>query len=228
MKDFIQKYWKYILGLALVPALAFYMYSLGNRAKDAETKLQQATVLSQQQAKDANVLQNMFNESKQNAQMMADFIKHAQTGQLQPVTNFTVMASSPQQAAQQVTDRINKNDPTLPPAVLEKTDQTVVSSVSTTAEQKTAIDKQNAKDGTNISDSYLTQVYKNNNYRNWEWSIGYGVQDGKGYIPVGLQRNYSKDKALEAEVHLDPSKIKKVTGGEIKQVWKTDKLFVIF
>lgn len=203
-------------------------YFIWNKHADAVDKLQQATILSAQQAQDYNVLQNELKMNKQNAQMMADFIKNAQVGRVQPVTNFTVQASNPQQAAQQVADRINKNDPTLPPAALEKTDQTVVSSVKTTSAQKAAIDKQNAKDGTNINDEYLAQVYKNNNYRNWEWSAGYGWQNGENYIPIGLQRNYSKDKALEAEVHLDPSNIKKVTGGEVKQVWKTDKLFFIF
>jgi len=111
---------------------------------------------------------------------------------------------------------------------LKKTDRTIVSSITTTIAQKASIDKQNTKDGANINDNYLTQVYKFNNYRNWEWSAGYGQHNGDSYVPVGLQRNYSKDKAIDAEIHLDPSNIKNISGWEVKQVWKTDKLFVIF
>lgn len=179
---------------------------------DTADKLQQAVILNQQQAQDKNVLQNKLDMSNQNADMLAKFIAHAQAGQVQPVTHFTVQAPSLPMAAQQVVERINAKDPTLPPVALEKTDNTIVTpNINKTPQAP-----------------YDVAVFKNNNYRNWEWSIGYGVQDGSKYIPFGLQRNYSKDKALEAEVHLDPSNIKKVTGGEIKQVWKTDKLFFLF
>lgn len=115
-------------------------------------------------------------------------------------------------AAEQVADKINVNDPTLPPQALKKTDRTVV--VANT--NKTP------------ASNYDVGVFKVNNYRNWEWSAGYGVQDGSKYVTIGLQRNYSKDKAVSAEVHLDAGNVKKVNGWEVKQVWKIDKLFVIF
>jgi len=54
------------------------------------------------------------------------------------------------------------------------------------------------------------------------------VQGDDKYIPIGLQRNYSKDRAIEAEMHIDPGQFKKVTGGEFKYVIKTDKLFLLF
>jgi len=217
-----------LIFIVVILILCVAGYNAWQKHSDISDKLQQATVLSQQQAQDKNVLQNELDVSKQNAEMLASFIKQAQVGQVKPVTSFIIQAQSPQQAAQQVADRINNNDSTLPPAALEKTDNTVVSSVATTAEQKAAIDKQNAKDGTNINDSYLNQVYKNNNYRNWEWSAGYGWQEGSKYIPIGLQRNYSKDRAIEVEVHVDPAEPKHVTGGEIKYIYKTDKLFLLF
>lgn len=224
MQQFIQKYWKYILGLVLLLALCFYMYNLGNKARDAEAKFQEATVLTSQQAIDINSLQNELQISKQNAELTAATIAKAQTGQLQPVTNFIVQAASSDQAAQQVATRINSNDNTLPPVALEKTDRTVVSSVPATAEQKISIDKQNNKDGTKINDQYITQVYKINNYRNWEWSAGYGQHGGDRYVPIELQRNFSKDAAVSVEYHAGG----KEKGGEVKYTRKTDKLFGVF
>jgi len=222
--QFVQKYWKYILGLVLLLVLCFYMYNLGNKARESETKFQEATVLTAQQAADINSLQNELQISKQNAELTAAAIAKAQEGKLQPVSYFTVQAASPDQAAQQVATRINANDSTLPPAALEKTDRTVVSSVPATVEQKAVIDKQNIKDSTKINDQYLTQVYKINNYRNWEWSAGYGQHGGDKYIPVEIQRNFSKDAAASYEQHIGGHE----RGWEAKYTVKTDKLFFLF
>ena len=186
--------------------------------------MQQATVLTAQQTTDINVLQNDLQISKQNADLTAAAIKKAQAGQLQPVTNFIVQATSSEQAAQQVATRINGKDSTLPPVALENTDRTIVSSISTTSEQKTSIDKQNIKDGASINDNFLTQVYKINNYRNWEWSAGYGQHGGDRYMPVELQRNFSKDAALSYEHHFTGTQ----SGFEVKYTRKTDKLFILF
>lgn len=54
----------------------------------------------------------------------------------------------------------------------------------------------------------------------WEVSAGIGVHDGDYYVPIELQRNYSKDKAISVEVHQDLPDIKKTTGGELKHTWK--------
>jgi len=145
------------------------------------------------------------------------------------VAHFNVQAPSLTQAAEQVADQINGRDPTLPAVALEKTDNTIVTTEKLNEHQQVAARKVNGKNvGTNklkINEEYGVGVYKNNNYRNWEWSAGYGQQSGEGYIPIGLQRNYFKDKAVETEVHLDPGKLKNITGWEVKHVWKTDKLF---
>ncbi len=129
-------------------------------------------------------------------------------------------------------DRINGWDPTLPPVALEKTDNTIITTERLNEEQQAAARKGNEKnvgtDKQKVNEEYGVGVYKNNNYRNWEWSVGYGQQSGEGYIPIGLQRNYSKDKAVVVEVHLDTGRIKSVTGWEVKQVWKIDKLFLLF
>jgi len=171
-------------------------------------KLQQAMVLTEQQAQDKNVLQNKLDVSKLNADMLASFIKQAQAGQVQPITNFTIQAPSLPVATQQVADRINANDPTLPPQALEKTDRTVV--VANT--NKTP------------ASNYDIGVFKVNNNRAWEWAIGFGQHGGDRYIPVELQRNFSKDAAVSVEYHVGGHE----KGFEVKYTRKTDKLFGLF
>ena len=220
-----------VIGIVLV-VVGGLLYFAWHKDVEKEEKLQKAIVMSQQDAQDKNALQNKLDISKQNAELLANFIAQAQVGEVEPKVRFTVQAPSLPEAAEQVADRINGRDPTLPSVVLAKTDNTIVIAEKLNEQQQAADRKVNEKnvgtDKPKINEEYGVGVYKNNNYRNWEWSVGYGQQNGEGYIPIGLQRNYSKDKAVETEVHLDPGKSRSVTGWEVKQVWKTDKLFLIF
>ncbi|WP_378955367.1 hypothetical protein [Pelosinus sp. sgz500959] len=222
---------KIIIALVLISLCVLFYFAVQER-NELINKRQQATVMGQQQATDIKNLQNQLQISNQNAQMLADFIKQAQASQIQPVNHFTVQAPTVQVATDQVASRINAKDPTLPPQALEKTDNTIVTPHQLTQAEIDKAKKENeANKGTDkpkINEEYGVNVFKNNNYRNWEWSTGYGQHCGKGYIPIGLQRNYSKDNAIEAEVHLDTGMPKNVTGWEVKQVWKTDKLFFMF
>jgi len=201
---------KIVLSLILiisVLALCGAGYYAWQKHVDTTEKLQKATVLNEQQAQDKNVLQNKLDVSKLNAEMLASFIKQAQAGQVQPVTHFTLQAPDLTQATQQVANRINAKDPTLPPEALDKTDRTVV--VANT--NKTP------------ASNYDVGIFKLNTYRNWEYSIGYGQHGSDRYISVELQRNFSKDAAVSVEYHFggrDP-------GWEVKYIRKTDKLLFL-
>ena len=196
-----------VLVLGILGACAA-VYHVWQKHVDAEKKLQQAMVLTEQQAQDKNVIQNKLDMSKQNAEILVSFIKQAQVGQVQPVNHFTVQAPSLPVAAQQVAYRINSKDPTLPPQALEKTDNTIV--IPNTNKMLQA--------------NYDIAVFKNNNYRNWEWSGGYGQHGGDWYIPIELQRNFSKDAAASAEYHYGGHE----KGFEVKYTRKVDKLFLLF
>ena len=66
----------------------------------------------------------------------------------------------------------------------------------------------------------LTHVVNNmnNKYKkNWEVGIGYGIHNGKSYVPVEIQRNYKEDKAISIEFH---KTTKGTQGYEIKHKWK--------
>ena len=60
-------------------------------------------------------------------------------------------------------------------------------------------------------------VYRIDLDADWEVGIGYGNHDGQSYVPVELQRNYAKHKAVAVEVHMDTG-LKKVEGYEVKHV----------
>ena len=66
----------------------------------------------------------------------------------------------------------------------------------------------------------LTHVVNNmnNKYKkNWEVGIGYGIHNGKSFVPVEIQRNYKADKAISIEFH---TTTKGTQGYEIKHKWK--------
>lgn len=193
--------------ILLFVATAYFTYQ---KYAETETALREAKVINQKQATDVNALQNLLQESRQNAQMLADAVKQAQAGQKQPVVNFTVQAPTVEQAAQDTARRINEKDPTLPPAALSPSDRTL-----------TVPQQVKQPDGTQ---EWQVGVYKVNNYRNWEWSAGFGQHGGDQYIPLQLQRNFSKDAALSYEQHFGG----KESGQEIKYTVKTDKLLFLF
>ena len=194
-----------LLVLALIAGLAWLWHK--NNAN--EEALQKAAVMTAAQAANSDYLQNELHISKQNADMMAAAVKAAQAGNLAPAITFVQTAPTVDQAAGTVAQRINDGDKTLPSMALEKTDRTAVVPQEATN-----------KDGTK---EWKVDVMKVNLYRNWEWSAGYGRHGGDSYIPIGLQRNYSKDKALAIEYHAGGK-----SGYEIKYVVKTDKLFGLF
>ena len=181
---------------------------INNCQQHYEEQLQQAKVLTAKQAVDINSLQNLLEINKQNSELLAMQIQKAQQNQVQPVTHITVQAPTVEQAVADTKDRIDKKDPTLPPEALEKTDRTVV------AEQPENKD-------------YQVGVYKINTYRNWYIGTGIGVHDRDVYVPVSLQRNFSKNEAVEAQVQVDPKDMS-VDGGQLMYKRAVNKLFWLF
>ena len=175
------------------------LYWFWQRTQQAENQCRHALVLKKEELEQEKVLRRALNISQMNAkelQVAYDALKTEP-----PATNFTVNAPSLEVASEQVVERINKQDATLPPATLEKSDRTAV-----------------VKNDT----EYKVDVLKINLDESWEFSTGIGSHNGDAYIPVGVQRNYALNKALAVEVHLgldDSTKAKiKTSGWEVKYV----------
>ena len=193
---------KWLLMLAvfflLISTMLFWFWQ---RTQQAEEKYRQAVVLRQEQLEQTQELGKALHISQMNAkelQAAYDALKDKP-----PVASFTVSAPSLEVAAEQVAERINKQDATLPPAALEKTDRTAV---------------------VKNDNEYKVDVLKINLDKSWELSTGVGSHQGDVYLPIGLQRNYAPNKAVAAEVHLVPEELArgkiKTSGWEVKHVWR--------
>ena len=121
----------------------------------------------------------------------------------QKPASFSIQAPTLDKASKQLAELINRQDNSLPPAVLEKTDKTAV--VENMPEFK-------------------VDVLKINLDKPWEVSTGVGSHEGEIYLPIGIQRNYAPDKAVAVEIHLNPEEAAqgkiKTSGWEVKNVWR--------
>ena len=197
---FKQSKWMLMLAVffLLISAMLFWFWQ---RTQKAEEQYRQAVVLQQEQLEQSQELGKALHISQMNAKELQ--AAYDELKAKPPVASFAVNAPSLEVAAAQVAERINKQDATLPPAALEKTDRTAV-----------------VKNDT----EYKVDVLKINLDKAWEISAGVGSHRGDAYIPVGVQRNYAPNKAVAAEVHLVPEDLAKgkikASGWEVKHVWR--------
>ena len=197
---FKQNMWLMVLAVSflLISAVLFWFWQ---RTQKAEEQYRQAVVLQQEQLEQSQELGKALHISQMNAKELQ--AAYDELKAKPPVASFAVNAPSLEVAAAQVAERINKQDATLPPAALEKTDRTAV--------------VKNDKE-------YKVDVLKINLDKAWELSAGVGSHCGDAYIPVGVQRNYAPQKAVAAEVHLVPEDLAKgkikTSGWEVKHVWR--------
>lgn len=164
----------------------------------AVEKTQEPIVLTPEEAVNENVLENKLDMNKSNARETASYIRDVQIGLRRPKSLYNERNDGGGSVAYTVREKLARNDAALPKEALAKTDATIV------AEQPENKD-------------VPVGIYKINNYRNWELGVGMGIHDGKTYIPVSLQRNYSKNHSIAVELHYD-LKDNKVNGGEVQ--WK--------
>ncbi len=197
---FKQNMWLMVLAVSflLISAMLFWLWQ---RTQQAEENYRQAVVLQQEQLDQAQELGKALHISQMNAKELQ--AAYDELKDKTPAASFIVSAPSLEVAAEQVAERINKQDATLPSAALEKTDRTAV--VKNDTEHK-------------------VDVLKINLDKAWEVSAGVGSHRGDAYIPLGVQRNYAANKAVAAEVHLVPEDLAKgkikTSGWEVKHVWR--------
>ena len=181
--------------------ISVVLFWLWQRAQQAEEQHRQAVVLQEEQLEQAQLLRRALSISQMNAKELQAAYEELKAKP--PVASFTVAAPSLEVAAEQVAERINNKDATLPPAALEKTDRTAV---------------------VKNESQYKVDVLKINLDKSWEISAGVGSHRGDAYMPVGVQRNYAPNKAVAAEVHLVPEELArgkiKTSGWEVKHVWR--------
>lgn len=137
---------------------------------DSQHEIQKAKMLSEQQATDIDSLKQKLKLKQEQAKHLSTEIEKAQDDKIQPVTRITVTAPNVSTAVDTITDKINRNDKTLPPEVLEKTDRTVV-----TPQPK--------------NKDYPVGVYKINLDKSHKIKAGATMIDNKPYWSIGYQQH---------------------------------------
>lgn len=191
---------KSILKVAVLIALIVYIYFLFQEREALQDRLDKAEQVTAEQAQDIDYMQEKLNTNKEQAKETITIIKEAQQNQIPPTTHITVQAPSLPDAVQQTTERIQEQDPTLPPEALEETDKTIVAPQPDNEE-------------------YQVGVYKIDLQKDWSVGTGLGVHNGDVYVPVSVSRQYDNNKAVEVQVNLDPSKNMKLEGVQVMHKW---------
>ncbi len=195
IKEFVQKY-KVPLIAGTFIILLVGAYFIGQHRANTVAAYQQPVQISQDPLDDVNALQNKLNTSEQNAKLLQVALDKVQAGKTQPVANYYVTAPTVERAATIVEKQIAANDPTLPPAALEKTDRTVVTPITKdTSGQVLPADQQKV------------DVYKIDLRKDHRIKAGVTVVDSTAYETIGYEQG-----RVEALAHFSGTNFK---GGSV-------------
>ena len=129
LKEYYQSY-KVLILIGALLVLLIIVFLIGKHSATETKKEQAPTLVSQDLLNDNNVLQNKLAISEQNSKLLQDKLDKVQAGKIQPATTYYVTAPNVTEGAKVVRGKIKSNDPTLPPAVLAKSDRTVVTPIT--------------------------------------------------------------------------------------------------
>jgi hypothetical protein len=195
IKEYVQKYKvPLIVGTFLV--LLGMAYFMGKNHATAVNEEKQPVQILQDLLDNTNALQNKLDISEQNAKLLQTALDKIQTGKTSPVANYYVTAPNVEKAATIVEQQIASDDPTLPPAALEKTDRTVV----------TPIERDSAGN-TLPADQQKVDVYKIDLRKDHRIKAGVTIADSTAYETIGYEQG-----RVEVLAHL---KGKDIKGGSV-------------
>lgn len=124
----------------IIISLLALVFFLSYRQSLAEEKMRQAIVLREEQARNSQIISEELRLEKEQSKQLADFVNKSLNGEKKPqiIYNYqTTTAETKKQAADEISTKINKRDPSLPGIMLEKSDRTLVSDISDETEEKT-------------------------------------------------------------------------------------------
>ena len=162
-----------IVLLILVVTIA---YAIGNYSA-RQNYSEKPTIMTQGDTQKAGRLQAQLDISRANAQALQKRLIEAQAGQRATSVTYYVTAPTVERAAQQVERQIREDAPTLPRAAREKSDRTVVTSIT------------KDKDGQPLpQEAQKVDVYKINLRKDHRIEAGASVIDGKALMSVGYEQ----------------------------------------
>ena len=176
LKEYYQSYKVPIL-IGAFFLLLIIVFLIGKHSAEETKKEQAPTIISQDLLESNNVLQNKLAISEQNAKLLQDKFDKIQSGKTQPVTTYYVTAPNVTEGAKVVQEKIKERDPALPPAVLAKSDRTVVTPIT--------------KDGSGnelATENQKVDVYKIDLRKDHRIKAGVTVIDSTVYNTVGYEQ----------------------------------------
>ena len=175
--------------------LAGIAYAVGRRSAVEQAATEKPAVMTQEQTQDTAALRAQLDISRANAQALQQRLTETQAGQRAPTVTYHVSAPTVEQAAQVVERQIKEDSPTLPRAVREKSDRTVVTPIT------------QDKDGAPLPpEKQKVDVYKVNLRKDHRIKAGASVIDGKALMSIGYEQG-----RFEALAHFDGGRYKGVT-----------------
>ncbi|MBU2701705.1 hypothetical protein Ga0466249_002824 [Sporomusaceae bacterium BoRhaA] len=172
--------------------LLIVVYFLGRNHATIATQESQPVQIPQELLNNINALQNKLDLSEQNTRLLASALDKIKARQIAPVANYYVTAPTIEKAADVIQQQIKDNDPTLPPAALEKTDKTVVAPIT-----------KDLTGNTLPTDQQKVDVYKIDLRKDHRIKIGATIVDSKAYAAVGYEQG-----RFEAVAHADGKNVK--------------------
>ena len=170
-------------------------YAVGRHSASEQTAAEKPAVMRQEETQSAAALRAQLDISKSNAEALQQRLADVQAGQRAPTVAYHVTAPTVERAAQVVERQIKEDAPTLPRAVREKSDRTVVTPIT------------KDKDGKDLpSEEQKVDVYKINLRKDHRIKAGASVIDGKPLMSIGYEQG-----RFEALAHFDGSRYKGVT-----------------
>ena len=186
----------HIFALFLTAAVVIFgiAYAIGRYAGH-EAAEEKPAVMTQEETQDAKKLKDRLDISTANANALEKRITAIQAGQRAPSTTYYVTAPTVERAATVVKRQIREDSPTLPMAVREKTDRTVVTPIT------------KDKDGQDLpADQQKVDVYKINLRKDHRIKAGATMIDGKALATIGYEQG-----RFEALAHFDGGRYKGAT-----------------
>ena len=171
------------------------VYAVGRHSTSEQAVAEKPAVMTQEQTQDAERLRMQLDISRANADALQKRLADVQAGQRAPTTTYYVSAPTVERAAQVVERQIKEDAPTLPRAVREKSDRTIVTPIT------------QDKDGKQLpTEEQKVDVYKINLRKDHRIKAGASVIDGKALMSVGYEQG-----RFEALAHFDGGRYKGVT-----------------
>lgn len=194
VKDFAAEHKTVVLAVILVLLIGI-AYAIGRHSAPEQTVTEKPAVMTQEETQDTAALRAQLDISRANAQALQKRLTEAQAGQRAPSVTYYVTASTVERAAQVVERQIKEDAPTLPRAVREKSDRTVVTPIT------------QDKDGKALPPTdQKVDVYKINLRKDHRIKAGASVIDGRALMSIGYEQG-----RFEALAHFDVSRCKGVT-----------------